>query len=671
MKTLVVNAAKIRENPTDEWQSLAAMKGESAYEIAVRRGQFSGTEQEWLNAVATERAEAISSVESAGTTAVTNVLSAETAAVTTVNANRDSMLSAIEAKGDAALNSIQGKWDDALESIPADYTTLGQTVTDVQKSVTNLEMAFNVLPVSFDGKKETYYKIMKEWFIARGAVVADTARLTALCDEWYTLSRPTWDGWSSFYLPDVSMTSDGMKGGDNAWMVCEPSTDTLAEQDDYAGNPLFAVVDCNWIVDAETLEPMITAIDGISPDFARNDPTKFVGVLQMGGYVYTYETANEQVIGYTAQSDANHAGLEPVPESIRQDGTVRPWVVHGKYGAALVDGKYTNYAGIVQSGRQSSNHGREASKLPGAQYSCSTSADYSWLQLMWDIKYATLDSDRKMVGCVSYYKRYNPTAAATNTNVITLGSHAAEYYVGSVVMIGSSDNYDSGASYDISGFHGRMILAIDTEHGTITIDGDPVSVTTADYVNSWGWPNGATDAVLGNDGSPISNTNGIYPCKLQGIEYMTGRYEQIVNILLQYDTNGTNSWYEPYFVRLRSQQANSITENYEKTGHKAEYSASDGAGWKYIRKRTYRNGFFFADELSNGASSSNRYRDGIYTLAGSSAATIRSCPVFGALVYGVAGTGRSAVVGNGAVSYAYWYFGVRLSPNGSWGEFAS
>ena len=72
MKTIVLDAAKIRENPSEEWSSLTAMKGESAYEIAVRRG-YQGTEQQWLNALETERAAAVSSIQTAKANALNDI----------------------------------------------------------------------------------------------------------------------------------------------------------------------------------------------------------------------------------------------------------------------------------------------------------------------------------------------------------------------------------------------------------------------------------------------------------------------------------------------------------------------------------------------------------------------------------------------------------------------
>ena len=96
-----------------------------------------------------------------------------------------------------------------------------------------------------DGTAEGYKRAMRAWFAAKGAQAKVDAGedLTALCDEWYAITRQPWDGGVEFYQPDVTANGVGTKYGDNANLVMEPSTDTVAGRDDYAGLPLFATVD--------------------------------------------------------------------------------------------------------------------------------------------------------------------------------------------------------------------------------------------------------------------------------------------------------------------------------------------------------------------------------------------------------------------------------------------
>lgn len=74
----------VRDPETGEFQPLMAIRGESAYDIAVRLGKFTGTEEEWANMTQNER--------------------------------------------DAAIQAIQKKGAETLASIPDDYTALAEAV---------------------------------------------------------------------------------------------------------------------------------------------------------------------------------------------------------------------------------------------------------------------------------------------------------------------------------------------------------------------------------------------------------------------------------------------------------------------------------------------------------------------------------------------------------------
>ena len=151
-------------------------------------------------------------------------------------------------------------------------------------------------------------------------------------DRWYTITRPDWDGHVQFYNPDVSGVPQGTKLGDLANMECVPSTDSVAGKDDFAGNPLFAVTTVNWVMNGT--EPQITAIKGITASYEQNNPDKYVGVVQMTGW-HWWTTKNESGQyfneGYCSKQKNIYTHIEPLPEAIRTDGTIRPWVIHAKY----------------------------------------------------------------------------------------------------------------------------------------------------------------------------------------------------------------------------------------------------------------------------------------------------------------------------------------------------
>lgn len=539
---------------------------------------------------------------------------------------------------------------------------------------------------ALDGTAATYKKQMRRWFVVNGARIATPAELTALCDEWYTITRDNWNGWTTFYQPDISAVSAGEKGGDNANLVCTPSTDTTANQDDYAGLPLFACIDCNWTVDAETLEPVITAIDGITDNFRRSDPAVYVGVLQMAGYHYWSEGQDTYTHGYSAVSGHPAANIEPVPEAVRVDCTMRPWVVHGKYVARKTSsGALTCCSGVLPTAWFSHNSVHTASAVNGPQYSGETSADDAWLKLMAYIKYGSLTLDGILQGCCSMNYQYPALVSETGVKrILITTAQATNLEVGMSVLLGTySSNLDRGQAtmYSITGQAGALITRIetvtvdDTEYVAVYVDTSGTFDTAANgantngttYISSFHWTTGKTDAVQGNDGSPVNNTSGKYPAKLQGIEYMVGGYEIIADAILNlYADSDGKYWYEPYIVRRSSQQATSITANYAASGVKCPQPAS--GNWYYIRKLGYGNGVFFPVDASGG-SSSTYTRDAFYM--NSNATGTCEWPARGALSTGVGTAGLSCLSGYLGLLDASWCFLARLSASGNRGEWVA
>lgn len=540
----------------------------------------------------------------------------------------------------------------------------------------DLEELWNALDYAFvaslDGTPETYKATMRLWFRAHGSDDATPAELTALCDKWYNITRPSWDGNVTFYQPDVSAVSTGTKGGDNAGLTCTPSTDTAANQDDYAGLPLFACVDCNWVLDPDTLQPLITAIDGINDGFTRTDPETYVGVLQMSGYHYQYSDTTTYTHGYASTAGTPYADIEPVPEAVNPDGTFRQWVVHSKYMSHTTDaGAMSSYSGAIPTAFMSHNTAQTLSAINGDGYSGGTTADYSWLILMMYIKYGSLTLDGILQGCCNFNLQYIAQVAEEGVNrIILTTANTANLEVGMSVLLGNySSSTDRASLCDISGRAGCRITAIET----VTIDGTDYSAVYVDltdtfdtgangsatagttYLSSWHWATGSCDGVLGNDGSPTSCTSGKYPAKLQGIEYMSGGYEVLADVILNLYLSDEIYYYEPYICRLRANQSTGITSNYVATG--LIIAQPETAAWGYVKKLQYAMGVFFPEEV--GGSSSTYTRDAFYQ--NTATVATRVWLAFGALNYGVANGGPSCLNSNNALSNAAWNYLARLS----------
>lgn len=536
------------------------------------------------------------------------------------------------------------------------------------------------LAVQLDGTASGYKATMRRWFIDNGALEADADQLTALCDKWYTITRTPWHGWTTFYQPGVSGISSGTRGGDNVGMACEPSTDSSAERDDFAGNPLFAVVDCNWIIDPATLEIKITAIDGITDNFRRYSPSHFVGVLQMTGYYGRVEHEDTYEAHYSSLRSVNVPEIAPLAEAVKPDGNVRPWVVHSKYPNHTFDGKLTSYSGVIPTTYSiSHNSSHTLAKATGAGYSGYTSADAAFLKIMVEIIFASLTLDGIIQGCCSFSTQCIAAESEAGVKrVILTAEQAASLEVGSSVIIGSyTSSTDRNSLHSITP-DGAVITAIEP-HGegkaAVYVDvSEPFDTTAGEaatagttYVSTYHWKNGTCDGVLGNNGSYKSNTSGKYPGKIQGIEYMSGFYTVVSDTIMRYYQDGDGTyWCEPYVCTDTAKQATSITADYKSGGVRVKQPFA--TGWYYVVKNGIKKGVSFPTDIESG-SSSTYTRDAIY-FYGNKADGIYELLLFCALDGGAASAGLSGGYANNGVGTAAWNLGGWLSPNGNRGEWA-
>ncbi len=529
--------------------------------------------------------------------------------------------------------------------------------------------------LNFDGTVATYKKIMKQWFINNGVNIMDSTGITYLCERWYEITKQGWKGGTSFPAVGVSTGSTGTRFDDNVGMSVTPSTDTSANTDTYQGLPLFAITDCNWELDSDG-NILITAIDGITDNFVRDDPTKFVGVMQQTGWVKKVDDASTQKYYYADDKDA-YEDLVPLPEAIKLDGTVRSFVVHAKYMSGIVDSKMTCCSGIIP--RRNISHDGLVT-LPdniGTQYSGGTSVDWSFLVWMQRIKYASLTSDGVLQGCCNYNYQYYVKVSETGVKRLILSSaNGANLKVGSTVTFGAyAGNADRGqaATYSISGQDGAIITAIEdvtidsTTYKAIYVDttntfdtvanGDATNGTT--IVSTHHWVSGSCDNVKGNDGSPVSATNGVYPAKLQGIEYMVGGYEVFADVIM----NISDGYYNPYYARKSTEQATSITSSMVQSTLKCAQPASDG--WRYIQKHGFDGEIFYP--ILTGTSSSEYMKDAFYENGTGTTTGTREWLAFGSLHVGSGFAGLSCLNGFVGLGAGGWFFVARLSCNGNRG----
>lgn len=537
------------------------------------------------------------------------------------------------------------------------------------------EREVNVDIVSkFDGTKRTYDYVMRKWFLENGANFCSSEELTELCKKWYSMTRDGWSGYTEFAQPDVSALSTGTKGGDNEGLICIPSTDTVAERDDYAGLPLFACVDVNYIVDPDSLDIIITAIDGITDNFVRNSPDHFVGVMQMTGYHY-FQDDNDQYYRHYYADHKVDENYSPLPEAVKVDGVVRAFVVHSKYMNHTVDGKMTSYSGVIPSCMISHNTCHTLSAATGAQYSGSTTVDWAFLVTMTYIKYASLTLDGIMQGCCAYNGQYYAQISETGVKRVVVPVDTV-IEKGSSVFIGTyQDSTDRGEAtvYSISTNSAVEVLDVEDystnsiNYKAVYVDIDETFDTVANgdatsgstIISTFYWKTGTTDGVLGNDGSYKDSTSGKYPYKIQGIEIMMGGYEVLADVIMNLASNS----YTPHIVKESAKQSTAITSDYVAlTG--LSITCPSSAGWQYIKKLGYQDGVFYPSTV--GGSSSTYTKDVFYMSATGMTGT-REWLAFGNLATGSGFAGLSFLNGYGALSFGYWGCSARLSPNGNRG----
>ena len=582
-----------------------------------------------------------------------------------------------------AIAAVDGKTGSAIPTSTTDNTPISTSLSNLNDQIAHM---YSLL---MDGTAATYKKLMKEFFDAHNANAMTPADLTELVSIWYEVTRDNWNGYTRFYKPSVSTVSTGTKGGDNAGMVCEPSTDAVAGRDDYAGLPLFAPTDVNYTIDADTLEPVITGIKGITSGFEKDNPDKLVGVIQMSGYLYSDTDTDTFDVGYSAQPLTGHGSCQPVPEAVKVDGTVRQFVIHTKYMGKVVNNKMRAYSGVIPTAWQSHNTLQPNCKANGTQYGGGSVLLQSWLILMTRIKYGSLTQDGSVQGCLNYNYQYYASVAETGVKrLLITPAQAATLIVGSGVLVGTvgaNANVDRNTAsvYSISGQKGAIVTAIEsveiegTTYGAVYVDTDDVFNTVGNgtkttgntMISTFHWPTGTNDNILGNDGSKASPGTGVYPAKLQGIEYSVGAWEVFGDVIIRMlpaDNDHEFGMIKFALVDRAANQTTSVTANYRDSGVELT-KPSSAAGWSYIKHQSAPTSVFLADDCSSGGSSSVLTRDAFYFSAVVTSEALRGFPAFGSLAHGVAYGGLSSVTSLYALSYDYWSFCGRPSACGNRG----
>lgn len=472
----------------------------------------------------------------------------------------------------------------------------------------------------------------------------------------------------------VSPLSAGTRLLDAVGKEAKPSTNTVRGVNDFEGESVFYGLEVNGHVD-DSGEFIVEYIKGIDNEFSRE--TKDVYILYLTQYIEMKVDANGESI---ILSDERYPGTFPEGAAIRTDGTVRPFVAIAKYMAWDDEsGIAHSHTGKTVTHNQSHNGMITRFRKKGTQYCGTTAQDKAHLDNLFQVAFATRNTQSVMQGCTSYYSQYKATIQENDVErIIIAKSQANSLVVGSVVSIGNAtvlSNGNPNIDRGQEGMHAKanrvLITKIEDYDGSnsaIYVDNGGIKFNTSNtmiddvisptYISTMPWRTGSCDNVLGSCGSPTNNTSGKEPYILFGVEMFLGFYEVISNVILKI----ANHIMTPYICYDCTKLATSVTGDYIAVGY---HVANTGASWKYISKLGYdpenpcvRHG------IEVNASSSTGYADGQYTedLEKASDGT-REWLSGGALGYGAVAGRWCAALGNG-LGGSWWNYAARLSASG-------
>lgn len=503
----------------------------------------------------------------------------------------------------------------------------------------------------------------------------------------YTVKFPKWE---------TSHVSTGEKLDANAGFVCEPSTKTIKGQNDYTNIPLFKTYDVNAYVDDEGVRH-VTAIKG-DKDF-KDEGKVDVFVLGMSYYEKAWE---DDQYWYYSRTDMPRDGYTVARECINRDGSIQPFALYSKYVCGDIDGLLYSSKGLMPS-RQSSSTAQlgtlnannsyngmiSAFQKRGKFYSGGMTCDYKYILTTFYLKYATLNSQSIMTGCVNYSFQYVASIQSEDKSTYfpLTKSQANAVEIGSYVSVGythinkSTDRYYQNMHMYANDVKVLRKEAIDDNNVAIYLDVkepfNTMPVTVADgveseiYITSMHWKSGFSDDVLDRDGCPCDTKtqliNSKFPMVIQGIECMVGGYETYGNAFMDIvDATGKREVYIQNDASLLTTNITTAKSTYKKSPYAIQPTKLNN--WNYITRIDFdlENGAFVQTNVGqDGSSTTTGFADGVYIDNASSGQ--REFLGFGDLGYGSL-AGLSCLNANSGVGDAYWYVLARLSINGVGGE---
>ena len=396
----------------------------------------------------------------------------------------------------------------------------------------------------------------------------------------------------------------GEKLLDNAGLVFEPSTDTEEGQDDYLNgqNPFFEWVHVNYIRDADgTARPI--AIEGTA-DYKTSGAVD-VGAMQMS-FWYKWDASKAEYDLITI-SDTPHPelGLVPWVECKKADGTTVSWCIGSAYVSGIAsDGKLRSQPGLKPERNQSHNSMITDYQEKGEGYWGAGACRNTFQFIFNAIKGATKNSQSLFAGVTNWDVQYEASiqSADNHTYFPVTNAQAANIPLGTCVSVGYGGNNSGTANNDRgqTTIHAyaddvkvlRKEALDDGANTAIYLDIPEESAFNTQphvYTETFSAPimissmhahSGETDIVRGrHDGSPVSNTDGKHPYRVQGREYLVGGYIVASDTVAYLNADGSRTIYVAEKGTAHSNNQETILSTYKNAGTIPNGATGTAADW--------------------------------------------------------------------------------------------
>lgn len=469
----------------------------------------------------------------------------------------------------------------------------------------------------------------------------------------------------------ASNSPTGTRLNDAVGMIARPSTDAVAERNDFDDYAIFNGLTVNGHVDSDG-EFVVDYFEGESgfDKFSQD-----VYVLFGTSYVKIDIEATGETISV---SDTKREGYFPMGGAVRSDKTIRPFIPIAKYMASEGASNVPMSVSGAEAYHNTISHNTAITKFQakGSQYCATTIQDTFLLETLFQVVFATRNSQAIMAGCTSYNNQVVITKAETGVNRALIASgQSAKYLVGSVASIGHKNN--DSADRNNASMHNvadrRIVTKVEevtvdgTTYTAVYLDGNSFDTDTTCYISNMPWRTGATDDVLGTCGSPNNNTNGQNPCRFFGVEMFIGQYEVLGNVKYrQAEVSGSMVGHYDVCYDCTNLSSSATDSNYVTVDG---YDMPGGANaWRYPSVM----GFDEDNPCVRGASAldastSTGYCDGNYM---NNTAGTYEVLAFGRLHNGAIAGLFTRYLDNG-LTHAGWHISARLSATGRCGVVAA